>query len=106
MSTPTCRTCDTKFPGKHKCKTCGADPNAEPTLDWKIEQAKAKPKKLVEVKTLTARDVAKVFGVRSVLIADSEMLRKERATRKARIRSLVNTQASSRRYKHGRVGVR
>lgn len=41
--TPICRTCDTKFPGKDVCKTCGADPNAEPTLDYKIERAKLAP---------------------------------------------------------------
>jgi hypothetical protein len=115
MSTPICRTCDTKFPGKHKCKTCGADPNAEPTLDWKIEQAKLKPKveqlnkgmiELTKKTRLAAKQIAKAFAVPTNLILGPEEAKKMRSAHRARVRSLQNTKTSGRRYKHGRVGVR
>lgn len=34
MSTPTCRTCGTKFPGKDVCKMCGRDPHAPKDSIW------------------------------------------------------------------------
>ena len=108
MSTPTCRTCETKFPGKDVCKTCGADPGAEPTLDYKIERAKAAPAKaaFVAPARLSLKSIAKAFDVPSQLVADKPTRVKERNARRARVRSLQNTRTSGRGNKHGRQGVR
>lgn len=95
--TPTCRSCQTKFPGKDVCKVCGADPNAEPSIDQKIERIKAqKPVRVIEGKIpLGIHDELHVWdGV------------KVRAAHRARVRSLTSSKTSSRRIKHGRVGVR
>lgn len=39
MTTPTCRTCGTKFPGREVCKECGADPNAVPSEAIRFKHA-------------------------------------------------------------------
>lgn len=45
MTTPTCRTCGTKFPGRDICKSCGVDPAAEPNRAARAARVvKAMPK--------------------------------------------------------------
>jgi hypothetical protein len=39
VSTPTCRTCGAKFPGKEVCTHCGANPNAEPSTTARVKLA-------------------------------------------------------------------
>lgn len=46
--TPTCKSCGTKFPGKDTCKTCGLDPNAPRTKEWKIKKVALLPTATVE----------------------------------------------------------
>jgi hypothetical protein len=41
MSTPTCRTCGTKFPGKDSCKVCGRDPHAPKDSIWRAAREQA-----------------------------------------------------------------
>lgn len=134
--TPTCNTCDTKFPGKEICKLCGSDPNAPANLEWKIAQTKIKrvaelnaraveidvkfefnAEPLIEgmkktsgafkaASAFTARDIARVFRVPTRLVVDHKRMVKERATRRALVRSLQSARTSQRHVKHGRVGVR
>lgn len=152
MSTPTCNTCETKFPGKETCKLCGNDPNGPAAIEWKIAQAKikqvaelneakvkaalvdagvpsgftaifsgdvkfefdAKPfvesmKKLsgaAKLSSFSVREIARIYQVPTRLVVDHERMVKERATRRALIRSLQSARTSQRHVKHGRVGVR
>lgn len=124
--TPTCNTCDTKFPGKEICKLCGSDPNAPADLNWKIAQTSAKPPVEIELKfdsrplvegarkmtkafksfTFDVRAIARVYQVPTLLVADRERLCRERARRRALVRSWESARTSQRHVKHGRVGVR
>ena len=40
-TTPVCRSCGTKFPGRESCKSCGNDPDATPSLAVLAEVAVA-----------------------------------------------------------------
>lgn len=43
VTTPTCRSCGTKFPGRDSCKSCGCDPDAPPSIARKVMQAVPDP---------------------------------------------------------------
>jgi uncharacterized OB-fold protein len=72
MTTPICRTCGAKFPGRVTCKTCGSDPAAP------------------------AQKVAKAALVRK---ATTTYTIEDRRLLRARVRSITATQ---KKRKHGR----
>ncbi len=39
VTTPTCASCGTKFPGRDSCKSCGRDPNAAPSVQSIVRKA-------------------------------------------------------------------
>lgn len=80
MTTPTCKTCGTKFPGKDFCKSCGFDPNATPTVTQRV---------------------ARAVGLRKTKVAPSRSTKKDRAAFKAELRSLRMPNGRP-KLKHGR----
>ena len=82
MSTPTCNHCGTKFPGRDRCRECGADPNSKRTLADVIRQTN---------KALTE------FG----RLMQAVPPKQRRAWEKAQRRSRINN-ATRRPRKHGR----
>jgi uncharacterized Zn finger protein (UPF0148 family) len=107
MTTPTCRTCGAKFPGRVTCKVCGADPALEPTVEQRVQRmnrmvkiqmtaaAEGFTKALKEAK----KSMEKVAAVFNRNIDVSEMHKYERRVIRAKERSIRST---TRTRGHGR----
>lgn len=103
MSTPTCNTCGTKFPGRERCKKCGANPTGKPEVEAKIAMLKKTLTPAATKNIKVIHEAIAEFGKAVTRVSenmaedfksvDPEELRKyERRMLRAKARSMRTTQ--------------
>lgn len=109
MTTPTCNTCGTKFPGKERCKKCGANPTGKTEVEAKVAMLKKTlPKTMppaVRVLDEAMAQVSTQMRKAGIAIAEAfkdvdwdEMRKYERRMVRAKSRSIRTTHGKT---KHG-----